>query len=350
MQRTLSLNEIVQLTDAGWPLADVRSPSEYARGHVPGALSLPLFDDAERAEVGTAYKQLGRTPAVMLGLSRAGPRLAQLAEQGQALAHDKRLALMCWRGGMRSGAVAWLLEQVGLEVVTLRGGYKTWRQLVLHTFTQRQDVRVVGGLTGAGKTLALHALARRCEQVVDLEALAAHRGSSFGAIGQPEAPTQEHFENRLADAWRRLDPTRPVWLEDESRHLGRLHIPAPIWAQLVAAPVYVLEVPQPLRLQALVADYGALPAEQLIAATERLTKRLGGLVAQQAVGAIAEGDLDRACGLLLDYYDRTYRHGLSQRPAERVQVLPLNTADPEAAAEALLRAAREPHPLSTNPI
>lgn len=343
MPRTLSLDDCIRLVDAGWPLADVRSPSEFVRGHVPGAVTLPLFDDAERAEVGTTYKQLGRTPAVVLGLSRVGPRLAQLAEQGQALARDGQLALMCWRGGMRSGAVAWLLEQVGLEVVTLRGGYKAWRQFALHTFTKTQDVRVVGGLTGAGKTLALHALARRGEQVVDLEALAAHRGSAFGAIGQPDAPTQEHLENRLADVWRRLDPTRPVWLEDESRHLGRLHIPAPIWAQLVAAPVYVLDVPHTQRLQALVADYGAHPAEQLIAATERLTKRLGGLVTQQAVAAIAAGDLDRACGLLLDYYDRTYRHGLSQRPAERVQSISLTTTDPEAAADALLSATRVPY-------
>ena len=347
MPRALGPADLLALQAQGLPVADVRSPGEFARGHLPGASSLPLFSDAERAEVGTAYKHQGRTPAVLLGLERVGPRLGPLAQQGLALAPGGRLALYCWRGGMRSGAVAWLLEQAGLEVLVLRGGYKAWRQHALAAFAQARPLVVLGGLTGSGKTQALHALARRGQQVLDLEALAAHQGSSFGAIGQPPPPTQEHFENRLAHAWLALDPARPTWVEDESRHLGRCYLPAALWAQLCAAPVLALELPRAARIDFLVGSYGGAPAAELAQAIERLRKRLGGALTQQALAALHAGHLATTCALLLDYYDRTYRHGLAQRPAGAVTPLPLPTTDPEPAAEALLSAASL---LTLNPV
>lgn len=336
MPRTIDVSELLRRQRQGCPVVDVRSPGEYSRGHIPGAMSLPLFTDAERAAVGTAYTQQGRTPAVLLGLEFVGPRLKDLAEAGWAHQQGGELMVMCWRGGMRSGAVAWLLEQAGLAVSTLRGGYKAWRKAALASFAGPRPLVVVGGLTGSGKTEALHTLAQRGAQVIDLEAMAAHQGSSFGALGQPEPPTQEHFENLLAHAWLALDPAQPTWVEDESRNLGRLYLPDAFWHQLRCAPTLVLELPPSARIDYLVRSYGRFDPQALAEAIERLRKRLGGLRTQQALSALAAGDLPTTCALLLEYYDRTYAHGLAQRPPEALHRVAATRVDGPLLADALL--------------
>ena len=319
-----------------YPVLDVRAPIEFAQGHVPGALNLPLFTDEERARIGTTYKQLSQERAVHLGLEFFGPKMSTLVKQAQKLVPGKEVRLHCWRGGMRSGAVLWLLELAGFRVHLLDHGYKDYRRAVLASFAGPRQWRVLGGLTGSGKTDVLHALAARGERMLDLEGIAHHKGSAFGAIGQPAQPTQEQFENNLAAALARLPTDAPIWVEDESRQIGRLTSPPALFAQLMAAPRFVLEVPRPARVAKLAAEYGAEDPALLTEAIERLRKRLGGLATQQAQAAAAAGDFPRMVELVLDYYDKTYTYGLAPRPDEPPRtVVPVSGCDAAANAAAL---------------
>ncbi len=322
-----------------YPILDVRAPIEFAQGHVPGALSLPLFTDEERARIGTAYKQVSQERAVHLGLEFFGPKMSALVKQAKKLAPDKEVRLHCWRGGMRSGAVLWLLELAGFTVHLLDHGYKDYRRAVLATLAQPRTWRVLGGFTGSGKTDVLHALATEHGQpVLDLEGLARHKGSAFGALGQMPQPTQEQFENNLAAALVRLPAGAPVWVEDESRQIGRLTIPTALFEQLRSAPRYVLEVPRAVRVAKLAAEYGAEAPAELAAAVERLHKRLGGLATREALDAIGAGNFPLMVERVLDYYDKTYAYSLVPRPDEPpLTRIPAPTCDASANASALLR-------------
>jgi len=306
------------LNTAAGPILDVRAPAEYAQGHIPGAVSLPLFTDEERARIGTTYKQVNPEKAVLLGLDFFGPKMRTMVEQAKKLAPGQEVRLHCWRGGMRSGAVLWLLELGGLHVNLLDKGYKEFRQWVLAEMARPRQLRILGGYTGSGKTAVLHALAAQGELVLDLEKLANHQGSSFGSLGQPAQPTQEQFENDLAAALAALPDDRPIWVEDESRTIGSLGIPSAFFAQMQAAPLLVLDVPREARVQYLAADYGRHDAGELANAVLRLRKRLGGLVTKEALGAIADNDMPRMVELVLAYYDKTYGYGLAERPATTV--------------------------------
>lgn len=328
-----------------YPILDVRAPIEFAQGHVPGALNLPLFTDEERARIGTTYKQVSQERAVHLGLEFFGPKMSAMVKQAQKLAQGKEVRLHCWRGGMRSGAMLWLLELAGFKVHLLDKGYKDYRRAVLASFDTPRDWRVLGGLTGSGKTDVLHQLAAPPHKqfVLDLEGIANHKGSAFGAIGQPAQPTQEQFENNLAAVLADLPTDAPIWVEDESRQIGRLTIPPALFAPLRTAPRWVLEVPRAARVAKLAAEYGAEEPAELAAAIERLRKRLGGLATQQALDAVEAGDFSLMVELVLDYYDKTYTYGLAQRPGEPAKTfVPVASCDPMANAAALLESTARP--------
>ncbi|MFN7678327.1 MAG: tRNA 2-selenouridine(34) synthase MnmH [Cyanobacteriota bacterium] len=331
------------------PLIDVRTPAEYGRGHIPGAVNLPLFSDGERAEVGTLYKQIGREAAVRRGLALVAPRLASLADallEARAAHPNAPLRLHCWRGGLRSSSLAWLASTLALPTQVLEGGYKAYRQWVLALMEHPWPLRLLGGRTGTGTTALLRALERRGVAVIDLEDLAGHRGSSFGALGLPPQPSGEQFENRLAAALLRQAHANAIWLEAESAQVGVCRIPSALWRQMNAAPM--LEVRRPLqeRLRHLVAIYGPHDREALVAATQRIAKRLGPQRTAAAVAAIRAGQMETACAHMLEYYDRCYDRASAAHPGTTVD---LDQLDPEASADwllgqGLLQPAPEPHP------
>lgn len=310
MPKPLDIDDFLQ---GSGPILDVRSPGEFQQGHIPGAISFPLFTDAERAQVGTCYKQVGRESAVELGFDIAGPKCGEFVRAAKALAPNRHLRIHCWRGGMRSGGMGWILELAGFTVHLLDGGYKAYRRWVRETLATPKPIVILGGMTGSGKTQILQELAALGESVLDLEGLANHRGSSFGALLLPPQPSTEHYENVLADQWAKFPSGRPIWLEAESRRVGTCRIPDELFVQMDAAPA--VEVVRSLdeRLDLLVEIYGEASTEGLVQATERIRKRLGGDRAQTAIHHIQAGRLRAACAIILDYYDRTYRYDLERR-------------------------------------
>ncbi len=335
MVRALPPTEFLALDQV---VVDVRSPREYAQGHLPGAVSLPMFTDEERAVVGTLYKQQGRDAAVREGLRLVGPKMAGFVDEARSLAGAGPLRVYCWRGGERSGSMAWLFDKAGIGgVSTLRGGYKAFRRTVLDAFPGAQRLHVLGGSTGSGKTATLGLLRARGAQVVDLEALAHHKGSSFGAIGEAPQPTTEHFENLLWDALRRLDPGRPVWVEDESMMIGRIKLPDAFYAAMRTAPLWFVEMPLEQRVARLVEDYGRHPRQLLAEAIERIRKRLGPQHAKSALEALEAGDLATVARITLHYYDRAYERGVSGRDPARVHRLAADAGALDDLAARLMR-------------
>jgi len=317
---------------------DVRSPGEFERGHIPGAHNIPLFSNEERAVVGTLYKQKGRDEALLEGLRFVGPRMAELVERSRALAPAGHVRVHCWRGGERSASVAWLLEKSGFKkVFTLQRGYKAFRQEVLASFTGTRELRILGGYTGTGKTQLLHLLKERGEQVIDLEALANHKGSSYGGIGEGLQPTTEHFENLLWNELRKIDPSRTLWLEDESIEIGRAKLPAPLFATMRSAPVHFIDMPSAYRVERLVEIYGAFPKKELAEATVRIERRLGPQHAKRALEALEQDDLHTVAAIALNYYDKAYARGLAMREPSRTQPLKVETNDLNEIATLLLR-------------
>jgi tRNA 2-selenouridine synthase len=333
MENRLSPPDFLAERAAHRVVLDVRSPAEYAQGHIPGALSFPLFSDEERAQVGTFYKQKGKDAALELGLAIAGPKIADFVQKAKALAPERRLAVHCWRGGQRSQSMAWLFRQAGFDVATLEGGYKNYRRYLLEAFGNlKLEIRVIGGKTGVGKTKILRALRDLGEQIIDLEKLARHKGSAFGFIGEAPQPTVEQFENDLFEEISRLDPSRRVWLENESRSIGRVYIPEGFWQKMKAAPLLNVEIPDEIRIQNLLADYVSSDKADLAAAFLKIDKKLGGLNLKNALEALERGEFAAAARLALNYYDKTYQHCLDTNPSPDIRHFQFEYGDPKKIA------------------
>lgn len=284
---------------------------EFNRGHIPGAVNLPLFDDEERHRVGLTYKTQGGDEAVKLGLEFVGPKMRSLVDRAETIAPQRKLQLYCWRGGMRSSSVAWLLRTAGFQTDCIPGGYKTWRKQVHALFEYPLKLISVGGFTGVGKTPILETMREKGEQVINLESLAGHRGSAFGETG-PQ-PTTEHFENLLAEALLALDPSKPVWVEDESKRIGKVFIPHPFLSQMREAPYVLLHRDTEHRIKEVCAMYGRESRENLASSFRKIEKRMGGQYCKMAIEYLALGDLENAAHIALAYYDRSYLHSLTTR-------------------------------------
>jgi tRNA 2-selenouridine synthase len=305
------------LSMTGLPVIDVRSPAEFEQARIPGAYSLPLFSNDERKIVGTAYKQQSREQAIKIGLDFFGLKMRKMVEEIESLTSNtasKEVVVHCWRGGMRSAGVAWLLDLYGFKVYTIIGGYKTYRHWVIEFLKQDHDFIILGGYTGSGKTEILYFLQKHGASVVDLEQLAHHKGSAFGAIGQPPQPSQEMFENRLAKAiFEEEKRGLPIWLEDESQRMGHINLPQQFWLSIRSKSVQFVNIPFEQRLDYIVAHYGKLPKAELAAAITRIQKRLGGLETKTALNFLIEDNIKEAFRVLLVYYDKQYQKALHNR-------------------------------------
>lgn len=341
----LLIDEFILLTKQ-YPVFDVRSEGEYLHAHIPGAHSLPLFNNEERKIVGTAYKQESKQKAIKIGLKYFGVKMVKMVEAVEKITEEigtKTVLVHCWRGGMRSAGVAWLLDLYGFKVYTLVGGYKTYRNWVLNQFDVNYPIQIIGGYTGSGKTEVLHELNTRGEQTIDLEGLAHHKGSSFGALGQPPQPSQEMFENLLARELSIKVPLlaagKQLWLEDESQRIGEVNIPTVFFKQMRTKKVLFLDIPFDERLQHILQGYGKFTKEHLVNAIIRIKKRLGGLETKTAINCLIEDDTIGCFAILLKYYDKGYEAGSQKRdnPDQLIQKIPCKTVDAKANAIKLLQ-------------
>ena len=288
-------------------ILDVRSPGEFKKGQIPGALNLPVFSDEERVRVGTLYKRRSSEVAFLEGLDFIAPKLRFFVEEAKRLAPYKKILIHCWRGGLRSQSMAVLLEAAGFSCRILEGGYKAYRTYCREELLDK-DARLilVGGKTGSGKTVILHELMNLQEQVIDLEGLANHKGSVFGMLGQEQQPTQEQFENNLYECFSTFDLKKRIWIESESQSIGHAFIPHGVFKKFRESPIFVVERTSKQRINRLVNDYGQFRKKDLINAFKKIEKRLGGQHLKAALEAIEVGDAERACTIALSYYDKAY--------------------------------------------
>lgn len=336
--KKLNISEFLKLSSV-IPVVDVRSPSEFKTGHIPGAYNIPLFDDKEREAVGIKYKNEGRSKAILKGLQMTGPSMHLKLEEGLKLAREKKLLVHCWRGGMRSEAMAWFFSLGDVETQILEGGYKSYRHHVLEKLSEKHRYIVLGGLTGSGKTEILNCLKTAGHQVIDLEKIACHKGSAFGSLGQPGQPTSEHFANLLSDELEKTDKSKPVWLEDESKNIGTVFMPDQFFFNLREAPVIALIMEAETRLPRLMKEYSDYPAGELIISINKIARRLGGDITKGAIKKVEESDIAGAIEIVLRYYDKTYMFGLKKRPEKSVRYLHTDTDNIEVNVSKVLREA-----------
>ncbi len=296
-----------------YPIIDARSPAEFAHACVPWAVNIPLLNNEERSLVGITYKNQGNQNAVVKGYELTGHKFSSYITKALELAPNKKINLYCWRGGLRSQIMAFLLHSAGFDVYLLEGGYKEFRKWVLFTLSQSRNLRIVGGKTGSGKTLILHELKQLNQYVIDLEELASHKGSVFGGLGQKEQPSVEMFENKLALQWHDVPMDKVLWLENESRNIGRIRIPQPIFNAMQQALVYVLESTQEKRVLHISKEYGTFDYELLKNCTRKLEKKLGNLRMQQALELLNQNNLNQWIEMMLVYYDKSYIYGKQKR-------------------------------------
>ncbi len=319
----------------GTTVVDVRSPSEFRQGHIPGAENIPLFDDGERKIVGTLYKQTGRNAAILKGMELVGPKMKQLVMDAHEKIEGRSVLVHCWRGGLRSRNMGFLFETAGFNVKILTGGYKAYRHYIRKSWEREAKLIVLGGKTGSGKSEILQGLKRAGEQVLELEEMAHHRGSAFGDLGQPAQPTTEQFENDLYEQWRLFDFNKPIWLEDESKSIGRVTLPDPLFTRIRAANVLFLDVDKGERIKRLVKDYATFDPVKLEAAIHRIAKRLGGLNEKKSVEALNEKNFETVANILLHYYDKAYLKGLGLRDQQKVYHLPCSPEKDENIVQTL---------------
>jgi tRNA 2-selenouridine synthase len=321
------------------PVIDVRSPSEFRTGHIPGAYNIPLFDDKERESVGIKYKKEGRRKAILKGLQLTGPSMYFKLEEALKLAKDDKLLVHCWRGGMRSEAMAWLFSLGDIKTQILDGGYKSYRHHVLERLSEKHKYIVLGGLTGSGKTEILNYMKSIGHQVIDLESIACHKGSAFGSLGQQVQPTSEHFANILYHEIEKTDKKKAIWLEDESKNIGTVFMPEQFYCNLRQSPVIALIMDIETRIPRLIKEFSSYPKGELILSINRIAKRLGGDNTKEAIKKVEESNFSKAIEITLNYYDKTYIFGLKKRSEEMIHYIRTDTDEIKANVSKILKVA-----------
>lgn len=334
----ISVNRFLELAEDS-PVIDVRSPSEFNSGQIPGAISIPLFNDQERAAVGTKYKKEGRIPAIMEGLKLTGTGMSSKLDSGLKAMKDGKLLVYCWRGGMRSEAMSWLFSLGGIETGVLEGGYKSYRNYIFDRLSEKRKMIILGGLTGSGKTHILRYIKSLGHQVIDLEGLAHHKGSAFGALGQLPQPSTEYFSNLLFEKISRTNPEIPLWVEDESRNIGSVFMTDCFYENMQEAPAIILKMDVNTRLPRLIEEYSSYSAEDLKLSITKISKRLGPDKTKEAILSVDSGNIEKAIEISLFYYDKAYRFGLTKKPDKNIIYVDTDTDNVEINAEKILEAA-----------
>ncbi|MCF8255620.1 MAG: tRNA 2-selenouridine(34) synthase MnmH [Bacteroidia bacterium] len=294
-------------------LLDIRSEGEYLQGHIPGAISFPILNNEERKLVGTCYKQKGHEEAVVLGYKLVGPKFYGFIELAYKEFKGKEIFIHCWRGGLRSQIMGNVLSTAGFKVNLIKGGYKLYRTQVLEYLSQEFTFEVLGGFTGCRKTEILEEIHLKGAQVLNLEYLASHKGSAFGYLGMPNQPSQEHFENLIFEKLRRFNSNLPIWIEDESRLIGRVQVPDAIYGGIRSSFVHFLDIPFEKRLNQIINSYGRFPADVLVEITSKLKKRMGDQANRNAIDFLNQGDIKGWAEIVLKHYDKQYLFGFSKR-------------------------------------
>ena len=313
----------------GHIIIDVRAPIEFKKGHIANAINVPLFEDIERAEIGTLYKQQGKDIAVTRGLEIVSPKLVPFVNQVKKLSSSKKIFVYCFRGGMRSNSFAWLMNTSGLDATILEGGYKNYRNHVLNYFEREKKLVVLGGMTGSGKTDLLKNIKHNNFQIIDLEALANHKGSAFGSINEEKQNPQQVFENNLFYELNLLDEDKHILVEDESQSIGFNKIPRGFWLQMKKAPIIKLEVPFELRVQKLVQDYTTTNIEALKICIKKIEQNLGTQNANLCLNYLDENNLTEVARLTLKYYDKAYSFTYNKKTSQQIIPLVLDTMNIE---------------------
>ncbi len=301
------------------PLIDVRSPDEYYKGHMPNSINIPLFDNDERSIIGTIYKKDGRKKAVIEGLNFFEKKMELLLDNlfmsidsyktvSKKNNNELFIRIYCSRGGMRSQSVAWLLEKFKLNLVTLDGGYKMYRRWVLNSFTKKLNIVVIGGKTGTGKTRLLSLLEKYKYQTIDLEGFACHRGSTFGGLGMKEQPSNEQFENMIAEKLNSFRCSNNIFVEAESANIGKCKIPHEFFNQMKNSRRIEILRSESNRLDELIDTYSVFKKEELQESVLRIKKRLGPQRTKIALESINREKWDLVCKSVLDYYDKCYEY------------------------------------------
>jgi len=335
MPETVKPDQFLALSGL-YPVIDVRSPGEFVHGHIPGAVNIPLFNNEERAMIGTLYVQKGKTDAIREGMGIAGAKFREFIQKLENYPKEQQLLLHCWRGGMRSESMAWFYEKLGFRVLLLEGGYKSYRNYIRKAFTAPRTLYVIGGMTGSGKTALLRQLASLGQQVIDLEDMANHKGSAFGHLGQPEQPTTEQFENNLYQVWSRLDANLPVWIEHESIKIGSVYLPDTFYRAMLQGVLVNLQVKREIRVERLVEEYSGHDKMQINAALRHIQAELGTSEFKLAMEALEQDDFSTVAELALKFYDKAYTFALAKRPLQSRRDIALESGDIELNARLLV--------------
>jgi tRNA 2-selenouridine synthase len=320
MIKSVEIKEFLELAKE-LQIIDARSRNEFLQGHIFSANNIPILSNDERKVVGTMYKKYGRKTAVFKGLELSGPNLSARLKEGIKLVGEGKVLVHCWRGGMRSEFYSFLLKFYGLEPIILKGGYKSYRGFVHETISKPYKYVVLCGKTGSGKTIILNELKKIGEQVIDLEGLANHRGSAFGALGMPDSQSQEQFENDLFTVLQQLDQTKPVWIENENRTIGDKVIPEGLWNQMIQGTKINVERDFEDRLNQIMLDYGSFKPKELKSSMEKIGKRLGPQHVKKALELIDEGKISEAFKIALIYYDKTYEYSLTKMEVKPIMLI-----------------------------